>query len=169
MRPFAAPNRPTPQGGPTRGPRVVPVPVLPVPRGAVVAAARSYIGTPFLHQGRHKGIGVDCAGLLLGVAESLGLAHEDYPRRNYSRWPLLGHHLYDFIARQTREITAEEVNAGSILLFWIHRAHLPQHLAIVSEQGRIVHAWSDAGRVIETHVADWLPRVYARFDWEGVF
>lgn len=39
----------------------------------IVAEARSWIGTPFAHQGRKKGQGVDCLGLLIGVAAALRL------------------------------------------------------------------------------------------------
>ncbi len=35
----------------------------------VVRTARTWLGTPYHHQGRLKGVGVDCAGLLIGVAQ----------------------------------------------------------------------------------------------------
>ena len=35
--------------------------------------ARTWLGTPFKHQGRVKGVGVDCLGLLIGVAQELDL------------------------------------------------------------------------------------------------
>ena len=36
-------------------------------RAAIVAAARSWIGTPYRHQASLKGVGCDCLGLLRGV------------------------------------------------------------------------------------------------------
>ncbi len=39
----------------------------------IIRTARSYIGTPFHHHGRLKNIGVDCLGLLIGVAKELNL------------------------------------------------------------------------------------------------
>ena len=35
-------------------------------RDDIVAAAREYLDTPFVHQGRVKGVGIDCAGDLQG-------------------------------------------------------------------------------------------------------
>ena len=40
-------------------------------------AAREYLGTPFQHQGRLKGMACDCVGLPYMVAEELGLHSRD--------------------------------------------------------------------------------------------
>lgn len=63
---------------------------MPVKAADVIRQARTYIGTPFLHQGRAKGRALDCVGLVLSVAEDLKLSdkngkpfnrfdHADYP------------------------------------------------------------------------------------------
>lgn len=135
-------------------------------RERIVAEARSWIGTPFHHQGRSKGIAVDCAGLLLGVASALGLPHADYPRREYSRFPMVGERLYDFLRNQAPEISVEQVAPGSIYLFWVHRPTVAQHFAIATEPGRMVHAWSEAERCCETNLGPyWESRIYAAFDF----
>ena len=41
------------------------------PSGALVAEARSWIGTPYRHQASLKGVGCDCLGLLRGVWRAL--------------------------------------------------------------------------------------------------
>jgi cell wall-associated NlpC family hydrolase len=38
----------------------------------IIAAARACLGTPFRHQGRLPGIGLDCAGVALHVAQAVG-------------------------------------------------------------------------------------------------
>ncbi len=43
----------------------------------LLATARSYIGTRFHHQGRLKGKGIDCLGLLVCVAQELSLVARD--------------------------------------------------------------------------------------------
>ena len=48
-----------------------------VTKAEIVAKAREYVGTPFHHQARMKGVGVDCVGLLFGVGRDLGLAWRD--------------------------------------------------------------------------------------------
>jgi len=47
-------------------------------RDAVIAEARAWIGTPFHHQGRTRGLGCDCRGLVGGVAVALGLVPPDW-------------------------------------------------------------------------------------------
>lgn len=62
-------------------------------RANVISQARKYLSTPFIHQGRVMGVGVDCVGLVLCVADDLGLndihglplGRHDYP--DYDRQP----------------------------------------------------------------------------------
>ena len=49
-------------------------------RAAVVAAARAWIGTPYHHMADIKGVGVDCAMLLVRVYCDLGLVEHFDPR-----------------------------------------------------------------------------------------
>lgn len=42
-------------------------------RAAIVAEARSWIGTPYHHGGRVKGVGCDCGTLIAGVYERTGI------------------------------------------------------------------------------------------------
>jgi hypothetical protein len=51
----------------------------------ILAAARSWLGTPWRHQGRLKGVAVDCGGLIIGVGKELGLL--DFDIRAYGRIP----------------------------------------------------------------------------------
>ena len=43
----------------------------------IVERARVYIGTPYIHNGRLLGVGVDCAGLLACVWGDLGVVVDD--------------------------------------------------------------------------------------------
>ena len=52
----------------------------------IVKLARECLGTPYIHQGRHKGVGLDCAGLVAYVLDGLNLPYNDmrgYPRTPY--------------------------------------------------------------------------------------
>lgn len=142
---------------------------VPVPsvRERLVAAARSCIGTRFLHQGRVRGVGLDCAGLLLYCAADVGLPHRDFPNRNYSRWPTLGRKLIDFVESQTVPVPVDALKPGTLLLFWCYKPTLPQHLAIVSGVGTIVHAWYDAGAVVETPLLEWRDKIVGAYEFHG--
>lgn len=54
-------------------------------RSAIVAEARSLLGTPFHHQGRLPGVGIDCVGVLIVVARRLGLVPPDFDVTGYTR------------------------------------------------------------------------------------
>ncbi|EWS52660.1 MULTISPECIES: hypothetical protein [unclassified Methylibium] len=56
-------------------------------RAQVVAAARGWIGTPYQHQQRLKGVAVDCAGLVIGVARELGIVPPEMDVTGYLRLP----------------------------------------------------------------------------------
>jgi cell wall-associated NlpC family hydrolase len=51
-------------------------------RTDIVAAARTYLGVPWRHQGRTRA-GLDCAGLIVMVARDLALS--DYDSTAYGR------------------------------------------------------------------------------------
>lgn len=55
-----------------------------VARTKVIEIAKSFIGTPYHHQGRVKGLrgGIDCCGLIICVAWELGIS--DYDIDGYS-------------------------------------------------------------------------------------
>jgi hypothetical protein len=69
-------------------------PEPPSPRSTpelIVEAARSWVGTPFMHQQSLKGVGVDCVGVILGVGRELGILEispeEWAPFAAYTRQP----------------------------------------------------------------------------------
>lgn len=56
-------------------------------RADVVACARTWLGTRFHHRERQKGLGVDCAGLIIGVARELALVAPDFDIPPYRSMP----------------------------------------------------------------------------------
>jgi len=138
-----------------------------VTRQEVIAEARTWIGTRWHHQGRMRGVGVDCAGLVIGVARSLGLSEFDVA--NYSRIPS-GGLLRELCAANMRLIARELAADGDVYLMRFERE--PQHLAIRStwqDMPSIIHAYADVRRVVE-HVIDdeWLARIVGAFHIPGV-
>jgi len=55
----------------------------------VIAEARSWVGTPFLHQGRNH-LGIDCVGLVIVTMQRLGALPEDFESPDYGRLPNMG-------------------------------------------------------------------------------
>jgi NlpC/P60 family putative phage cell wall peptidase len=133
------------------------------PGEAIVAKAREYVGTPFRHQGRWKGRGVDCVGLLACVAHELDLTQYDYT--GYSRF-VKPEQVRAALARVLRELDAGELlRAGDVLLFRIRSTE--QHVAIWTDDETMIHAYECAGRVVEHRYAEsWRRRTVGRFRWE---
>lgn len=142
-------------------------PAARVTGAAVVAAARLWLGTPFCHQGRRRGVGVDCVGLVIAVAHELGLS--DFDITGYARRP-----DSDLLARLAHElmqpIDPAAARPGDVLLIAIEgRA---QHLAIRSDLAgdpAIIHAHAPRRRVVEHRIdEDWAQRILAAFRLPGV-
>lgn len=137
-----------------------------VTRNDIVEKAREYIDTPFVHQGRLKGKGIDCIGLIVGVAKELGLFeydHKAYAR--YSDGTLLMQHMhtvYDLGDIADRQ-------AGDVVIYWVSRqTRHPQHVGILTDNG-IIHTYDRVGKVVETHTHErWTERMTHCFKWRGV-
>lgn len=115
-------------------------------RAEVVAAARGWIGTPFHHQGRMRGVGVDCAGLVICVGHQLGLFEPRFDVEGYPRVPdgTLVSHCDEHMQRVPREA----MQPGDVVVVtWDHE---PMHLGILGDYLygglSIIHALERAGR-----------------------
>lgn len=116
-------------------------------RERVIAEARSWCGTPFHHEGRLKGAGVDCGQLLFCVYEAAGITGHletdhyapDFHLHRDTEWYL------GLVAQHAREVEAPQ--PGDIALFKFGR--LFSHGGIVTAWPRLIHAFFSAGIVLE--------------------
>lgn len=121
-----------------------------------IDAVRSYIGTPFHHQGRAPHVGLDCAGVVVCAARECGMAVSD--AHGYARTPANGMLEQAVIAHCDR-IPVEAVTSGDIMLFRFLRE--PQHLAVYDD-GMLIHAYSAVGKVVRNSFdATWRERLVA--------
>lgn len=140
-------------------------------RADIIACARTYIGTPFQHQGRIKGRAMDCVGLVLCVGKELGLSVPDYPL-NYDPEP-----TDDTVLRECkkylREILVEQMQPGDVACMDVGgRVVMPSHTCIISPLAPgvgIIHAYNWIGKVCE-HTLDkaWRDRIVAVFQFPGL-
>ena len=123
-------------------------------RADVVAEARTWIGTPWHHAARLKGVGVDCVGLLIGVARELGIVTSDFDIPAYVQGPD-GTMLY-WCNRYLTPIPGSELQPGDIVV--LVPDLLPQHMGILGDYRNgglsIIHAASNEHppRVLETRL-----------------
>jgi len=133
-----------------------------VSRNNVVAEARSWIGTRWIHQGRDRN-GIDCIGLVVVVRRALGIG--DYDVAGYPRVPD-GTFLSHFVRAGGVRVPILEIRPADLLLFRVARA--PCHVGIVTARDgdviRMTHAHLPRHRVVEELVAHgW------RHDWVAAF
>lgn len=123
-----------------------------VTRAQVVAEARTWLGTPWLHQHRVKGHGIDCIGLIICVARDLGLSPPGTDYTGYGRRP--DGSLMSLCGQHMRPIERGAMQPGDVLVVAIE--HDPQHMGILGDYRHgglsLIHAASKPGRVIETRL-----------------
>lgn len=135
-------------------------------RSNFVAVAREMIGTPFKHQGRLPGVGLDCAGLVVCAARESGLQIND--RADYGRIPHEG--LFTSVVMEhCDEISQAEIMIGDVMMFAFRSE--PQHIAIVSHVNTtmLIHAYSQVGKVVENSLdASWQKRLKGCYRIRGL-
>ena len=135
-------------------------------RAQVVAEARKWLGTPFQHQGRRRGLGVDCVGLVLCIMYDLGINDWLDDFRVYSSQPV-GHEVFDVCMERLNAKPVEQRQPGDVLCFRVPES--PSHVGMVTDAG-IIHAYNGGRRQVVEHGLDskWLKRVAGCFSIPGV-
>ena len=129
----------------------------------IVETARSWLGTPFKHQGRVKGLGVDCVGLIIGIAHEIGYSNYDFT--NYGRQPH-GGTLVKIMGDHLDLIPIEDAVEGDIYVMrWENE---PQHMGIKTDKG-IIHSYESIGKCVE-HGLDskWHKRIVAAYRYRDI-
>lgn len=122
-------------------------------RSDVVEHARTYLGVPYVHQGRTRH-GLDCIGLVVRVAHDLGLSA--YEISHYARVPS-GRLMIRLLKENCQAIPPSTAQPGDLL--HIAYGKQPQHLAIVTERG-MIHADSRHGVVEHGLIPDRIRGAY---------
>lgn len=145
----------------------------------VVATARTWKGTPWLHQAAVKGVGTDCIGLIAGVGIELGLPAavawtQDAAAKGYGRVPD-PRMLMASCLKYLDPIPKERAGVGDILVLRFDRE--PQHFAILSslQPRQVIHAYAAARKVCENGIdgewrtgKTWRSLIVAAFRYRGI-
>lgn len=139
----------------------------------VVAEARAWIGTPYVHQASVRGAGADCLGLLRGVWRAVvGPEPEAVPAYT----PDWGEAAHDEVLARAaaRWLAARPLDSeapGDVLLFRMREGSVAKHLGIAAEVGpraSFVHAYTGHGVIESPLSAPWRRRIVGRFAFPGV-
>lgn len=126
-------------------------------REAIVAEARSYLGTPWVHMGRQPGLAIDCAGVWICVCRARAYLAATFDVPAYTQEP--DGQLVRLCERYMgARVPQQSLRPGDGVV--IATATDPQHLGIVGDYRHsglsIIHASNalsvQPGRVIETRL-----------------
>ncbi|MEM7487730.1 MAG: NlpC/P60 family protein [Pseudomonadota bacterium] len=138
---------------------------------APAEVARTWIGTPYVHQASHRGAGTDCLGLVRGVwREICGREPEDVPpyTPDWSE-PQREETLWRAAERWLHAVPgAREMRSGEVLLFRMRTGSVAKHLGIVGRAGAaptFIHAYSGRAVMESSLSQSWARRIAARFDF----
>ena len=121
-------------------------------RAAVIAEARSWLGTPYHNCADIKGVGVDCGMLLVRVFVDTGLAPPFDPRPYPADWHLhrSEEKYLGFVFDRGSEVATPQ--PGDVMVMRIGRCYSHGGIVTVTAPLTIIHAYFQAQRVIEEDI-----------------
>jgi NlpC/P60 family putative phage cell wall peptidase len=135
----------------------------------VVAEARAWIGTPYVHQADVRGAGSDCLGLLRGVWRAVCGAEPVAVPAYTADWAEPGGDEVLLAACQRWLRPVAVAVPGDVLLFRMRAGAVAKHLGILTGPGAFVHAYTGHGVVESPLSAPWARRIAGRFEFpEGM-
>jgi len=128
-------------------------------RAAITAEARSWVPTPYHHHGDVKGVGVDCAMILVRVYAAAGIIPDIDPRPYPVEWHLhrSEERYLGWVERYGHPIAGPPhalPGPGDLALYRFGRCY--SHSAIVIDWPLVVHAYVRGGCQYDTGDQGWL-------------
>lgn len=141
-----------------------------VTRAAIMAEARSWIGTPYRHQASVRHHGCDCLGLVRGVWRGCIGPEPESPEAYAPDWAEAtgDEALADAALRHMLPVAIDDIACGDVLLFRWRDGCVAKHIAIATDVATMIHA-HDGASVCEVALAPWWRRRLAfAFSFPGV-
>ncbi|UIJ70629.1 NlpC/P60 family protein [Aurantimonas sp. HBX-1] len=130
-----------------------------------LTVARSFLGTPYRHQGSRRGIGCDCLGLVRGVWRELYGSEPEAPGPYRTDWAVRGgpDRLMEAARRHLVAVEAAGMLPGDVLLFRWRDGAPASHCGIADADGRVIHAYEGAAVVSSPLPHAWSARIAGVF------
>lgn len=131
----------------------------------VIAAARSWLGTPYHDQASLCGVGCDCLGLARGVWREV-VGPEPFPMPPYSRdWAETG--AREVLAEGARsmmiEVEPAQAPPGALVLFRMMPRAIAKHVGILTGPESFLHAYERLGVIEQSLTLPWRRRIAFAF------
>ena len=144
--------------------------LTPADPSAVLAIARAWLGTPYLHQASVLGVGADCLGLARGIWRALH-GGEPFDVPPYTRdWGEAGTHevLLEAASAFLIEIPLGEAGPGALILFRMAADVPAKHCGVLGTsvmRPSLIHAYDRSGVVEEAFTPAWSRRAAFAFQF----
>lgn len=129
----------------------------------VCQEALRWLGTPFVHQACLKGVGVDCANLVLGISQTLGLVDPAYRAPVYHpAWHvhMPGEWLWTtMLSLGATALAVADATAGDVVLVKWPGCRSHGHCAVLMPHGQMLHAMVHHGVTMQDYTPGWRRRV----------
>jgi len=123
----------------------------------IITYAREWIGTPYIHQGRQLGVGCDCAGFLIKLAEKFGYQPEDM--KGYAPIPDMKEMMGLIDSQMVRIPDKTKCQWADIALMSFKKNGCPHHIGMITPRG-ILHCNENLGKVVEHGInACWAKKI----------
>lgn len=140
-----------------------------VKRAEIIEEARKWKGTPHRHQGRLKGLGCDCVGIVIGVGCILLHKEDIFPKtygRNAEKYTIKEHFDKYLIPKRK-----EDIKPGDVIL--MKMLYNPQHAGIVSTYSDksmgLIHCYDGVKKVVEHRLdSKWKSRIIKAYEYPEV-
>lgn len=135
----------------------------------IVALARDWIGTPYVHQASCRGSGSDCLGLVRGIWRELyGEEPEAVPpyTPDWSETDRV-ERLLAAAARHMTRVNPAKAEPGDVLVLRMIEGGVAKHMGILAEgaagEPSLIHAYSGHGVVESPLTPAWRRRIAGAF------
>jgi NlpC/P60 family putative phage cell wall peptidase len=138
-------------------------------RAEVLARARRWIGTPYLHQASCRHAGTDCLGLLRGLWREIYGAEPEAVPAYTPDWsePERAERLLEAAARHLHAIPLSAMAEGDVVVLRMVAGGVAKHVGVLASKGAahptLIHAYTGYGVVESPLTPSWRRRIAAAF------
>jgi len=136
----------------------------------IVQTAQKWIGTPYIHQASLIGVGTDCLGLVRGVWRELYGGEPQHVPPYSADWGEVGQGdpLLTAARSSLEEHVCSQAIPGDVLIFRMRSDACAKHCAFLSNNNRMIHAYSNHAVCEVAFTPAWKRRLAAVFRFPNI-